>query len=154
MFEDGEMDFVISRHNLEHYQDYIKALKEWTRILRPGGLMGVITPDHDYKDTIRLDPTHYHVFTQDSMKQLFGLLPGLEIAHVGMAIPFWSIMVIVRRTPVAEQYSYVGDYNDRESGRCRRRMDRCRHTGGRLDHRSRRIRRHWCPQARSQGRSR
>src|SRR4030067_1933981 len=37
MFKDQELDFVISRHNLEHYVDVIKTLIEWKRVLKIGG---------------------------------------------------------------------------------------------------------------------
>ena len=31
MFRDGELDYVVSRHNLEHYIDIVKTLLEWRR---------------------------------------------------------------------------------------------------------------------------
>ena len=40
MFADGELDFVVSRHNLEHYVDVVKTLQEWARVTRPGGTGG------------------------------------------------------------------------------------------------------------------
>ncbi len=124
MFENGALDFVISRHNLEHYQDYIKALLEWTRVLKPGGLLGIVAPDHEWVDTIRLDPTHYHVFTQDSLKRLFGLLPQLKLIHAGISAPLWSIMAIVQKTPTENQYDYLRAFNFRESEMCLARKER------------------------------
>ncbi len=118
MFETGQIDFVIARHNLEHYQDHVKALLEWIRVLKPGGLIGVITPDHDWVDTIRLDSTHYHVFTKKSLARLFGLLPEIETAHVGIAAGRWSVMAIARKTPADGGYDYLARYNQRESDRC------------------------------------
>jgi len=123
MFETGQLDFVIARHNLEHYQDHVKALLEWTRVLKPGGMIGVITPDHDWVDTIRLDSTHYHVFTKRSLERLFGLLPGIETAHVGIAAERWSIMAIARKTPEDRCYDYLAHYNQRESDRCQARAE-------------------------------
>ena len=37
MFGDGELDYVVARHNLEHYVDVVKTLCEWRRVLKPGG---------------------------------------------------------------------------------------------------------------------
>ncbi|MDH4180124.1 MAG: methyltransferase domain-containing protein, partial [Armatimonadota bacterium] len=34
---DQSLDFVVSSHVLEHFPDPIKALKEWYRVVRPGG---------------------------------------------------------------------------------------------------------------------
>ena len=41
---DNCVDFVISSHVIEHFPDPIKALKEWRRIVRPGGYIYVIGP--------------------------------------------------------------------------------------------------------------
>jgi ubiquinone/menaquinone biosynthesis C-methylase UbiE len=42
---DGSLDFVIANHLLEHVPDPIGALKEWYRILRPGGTLFLALPD-------------------------------------------------------------------------------------------------------------
>lgn len=41
---DCSVDFVISSHVLEHFRDPIKAIKEWLRVVKPGGLVFVIFP--------------------------------------------------------------------------------------------------------------
>src|SRR5579864_2481738 len=41
---DSSVDFVISSHAIEHFPDPIKALKEWHRVVRPGGFIFVIAP--------------------------------------------------------------------------------------------------------------
>jgi glycosyltransferase involved in cell wall biosynthesis len=42
--EDSSVDFVISSHVIEHFPDPIKALKEWHRVVRPGGYLFVVAP--------------------------------------------------------------------------------------------------------------
>jgi SAM-dependent methyltransferase len=42
--EDNSVDFVISSHVMEHFAEPIKALKEWRRVVRPGGYIFVIAP--------------------------------------------------------------------------------------------------------------
>jgi SAM-dependent methyltransferase len=42
---DGELDYVVARHNLEHYVDVVKTLCEWRRVLKPGGVMAILVPD-------------------------------------------------------------------------------------------------------------
>ena len=42
---DSSLDFVIANHLLEHVPDPIGALKEWYRILRPGGTLFLALPD-------------------------------------------------------------------------------------------------------------
>jgi SAM-dependent methyltransferase len=39
-------DFVLSSHSLEHTANPIKALNEWTRVVKPGGALIVLLPDH------------------------------------------------------------------------------------------------------------
>jgi len=41
---DNSQDFVISSHVIEHFFDPIKALKEWLRVVKPGGYIFVIGP--------------------------------------------------------------------------------------------------------------
>jgi SAM-dependent methyltransferase len=43
-FQDNSVDFVLSSHVLEHFWDPIKTLKEWMRVVRPGGFIFMIIP--------------------------------------------------------------------------------------------------------------
>lgn len=40
----GEYDFLLSSHNLEHFANPIKALKEWQRVVKPGGYLIIVLP--------------------------------------------------------------------------------------------------------------
>jgi hypothetical protein len=46
-FKDQSLDYVISSHVVEHYFDPIKAMKEWYRIIKPGGYIFTIAPHID-----------------------------------------------------------------------------------------------------------
>ena len=41
---DESEDFIVSAHVIEHFPDPIKTLKEWYRIVRPGGYIFMIVP--------------------------------------------------------------------------------------------------------------
>lgn len=97
MFKDKEFDFVISRHNLEHYQDIVKTLQEWKRILKIGGILAAVLPDDRFINTIALDPTHKHVFTPESFERLLGLIGGFEIIKSEVVIPNWSFISVATR---------------------------------------------------------
>lgn len=97
MFADGELDYVVSRHNLEHYVDVVKTLQEWARVTRPGGTVAMIVPDERAGDTIFLDPTHKHAFTPESLERLVGLVDGLEAVRTEVVTPDWSFMLVARR---------------------------------------------------------
>jgi len=43
-FADGRLDFVISNHMLEHAGDPVQVLREWRRVLKPGGIMAFTAP--------------------------------------------------------------------------------------------------------------
>jgi SAM-dependent methyltransferase len=44
-FENDSLDFVYSSHLLEDYEDWIQPLREWTRVLKPGGNLIILVPD-------------------------------------------------------------------------------------------------------------
>lgn len=44
-FYDGQWDFVVSSHCLEHNWDTLGALKEWIRVVKPGGFVFTIFPN-------------------------------------------------------------------------------------------------------------
>ena len=102
MIADASLDYVVQRHNLEHYQDPVKALQEWKRVLKHGGLLGMVVPDDAVCDTIRLDKTHKHVFTRDSMERLLSLIGGFRIVHMGPLLHKWSFVCIAQRQSAAQ----------------------------------------------------
>lgn len=65
--EDGRYDFVHSSHCLEHLRDPAEGLKNWLRVVKPGGFVIVTIPDEDlyeqgvFPSTFNLD--HKHTFT-------------------------------------------------------------------------------------------
>ena len=44
-FKDESLDFVIANHLLEHLEDPISGLREFHRVLRPGGVLYLALPD-------------------------------------------------------------------------------------------------------------
>ncbi|GAB4196580.1 MAG: hypothetical protein OHK0022_14240 [Roseiflexaceae bacterium] len=44
-FRDGVLDFVFSSHLLEDFEDTEPVLREWLRVLRPGGRLVLFCPD-------------------------------------------------------------------------------------------------------------
>ncbi len=43
-FKDNTWDFVINSHVIEHFYDPVKSIKEWLRVIKPGGLVYMIVP--------------------------------------------------------------------------------------------------------------
>jgi SAM-dependent methyltransferase len=97
MFADDSLDFVVARHNLAHYHDPVRTLREWKRVLRPGGRIGVVVPDHDKVDTYALDPTHTCHFTRDSLAQLAQQVGELQVRKLDVCVPNWSLVGIFEK---------------------------------------------------------
>jgi len=54
---DRQYDFVLSSHNLEHFANPVKALKEWQRISRPHGGLILALPNYRFTFDHRRAPT-------------------------------------------------------------------------------------------------
>lgn len=46
-FKDNTCDFVLASHVLEHCHDLISTIKEWLRVVKPGGMVFIIFPHKD-----------------------------------------------------------------------------------------------------------
>lgn len=55
--DDQSYDFVLSCHCLEHISNPIRALKEWTRVVKPGGAIIIVLPDYRYTFDWKRQPT-------------------------------------------------------------------------------------------------
>jgi SAM-dependent methyltransferase len=67
--QSDSFDLVIARHVLEHVAAPLDVLAEIHRVLRPGGVVIIITP-HFSSSTSWTDPTHRHHFTSRSFDYL------------------------------------------------------------------------------------
>ncbi len=62
-FADGSFDRLVSHHLVEHLDDLPAALREWRRVLRPGGSLAICTPNRLYPSPrIFDDPGHVHIY--------------------------------------------------------------------------------------------
>ena len=89
-FHDHSLDYVLASHVLEHVANPVRALAEWYRVVRPGGIIYLIVPDRrttweharslttvdhmldDYvRGTTAVDPTHIDEFVFQADWSLF-----------------------------------------------------------------------------------
>lgn len=117
-FGDAAYDAVIARHVLEHHPDTLTVLREWARVLKPGGVLVVVCPDqHAYPgNTVHLDPTHYAAFTPG---QLAALVPhaGFVDVSIDQCVPQWSF--ILRATRRAEPKSEPAEAEPEQAKRAK-----------------------------------
>jgi len=78
-FETHSQDFVFSSHLLEHLEDYAAALKEWWRVIRPGGHLVLYLPHKDLYPRIGqpgANIDHKHDFEPADIKAAMYDIPG------------------------------------------------------------------------------
>ena len=85
-FKDNSLDYVLSSHVIEHFFDPVKALREWHRVVRPGGYIFIIAPHMERTFDRHREPTpvqelldrsagkvrlsdYVHPLNQDALKQ-------------------------------------------------------------------------------------
>jgi SAM-dependent methyltransferase len=93
--KDAAFDFVYSSHTLEHMVDPVAALRNWWRVLKPGGHLLLYIPHRDLyekKESLpsRWNDDHKHFFlldresppdTRDIRKLIGEALSGFEIVY-------------------------------------------------------------------------
>ena len=73
MFPDGSVELIYAAHVLEHFsrKEYREALKEWYRLLAPGGILRLAVPD--FAACARL---YHEQGLRDGLTGLVGLIVG------------------------------------------------------------------------------
>lgn len=93
MFADNVLDYIVSRHTLEHFTNPKKALLEWKRVLKKGGKLGIVLPDEEKIRTIKLDPTHKQAFTMRIIQELIIDIGGFKISKLKPCTPTSFVVI-------------------------------------------------------------
>jgi SAM-dependent methyltransferase len=83
-FSSATQDFVFSSHLLEHIKEHEKALREWWRVLRPGGYLCLYLPHKDYYPNIGTagaNPDHVHDFHPDDIVAAMKKIGGWDLVE-------------------------------------------------------------------------
>ena len=105
---DGAFDMIYFNHVLEHVPDDAAALSEIARILAPGGVVILGTPNegvafwrlaYALQPSIRKQTDHVNFYTADSLGTLCeeAGLSIMEITHIGWGVPHWRLDALLRR---------------------------------------------------------
>ena len=109
-FKDEELDYITSIHSFEHFDDQYSVLKEWLRVVKKGGIIGIVHPDVDYtkkqnpeidNDGLKQNPfnKHWHENNLETfIKQIEGWkeLP-FKVIDSGVACEYWSFYLIIEK---------------------------------------------------------
>lgn len=67
---DNTYDFVLSSHNLEHFANPLKAVAEWKRVVKPGGVILLVLPDKRYTFDNKRNVTRFEHLLEDFTKNI------------------------------------------------------------------------------------
>jgi predicted SAM-dependent methyltransferase len=107
MFADGSFDTVFSSHTLEHIVDYKAALREWWRVIAPGGHLTLYLPHRDLYPRIGqpgANPDHKHDFAPEHI-----------VAAMREIAPDWTLLVNETRDQ-DDEYSFLQVYRREKAG--------------------------------------
>lgn len=105
-FRDESLDYVFSSHVLEDFEDTGAVVREWLRVLRPGGRLVLFLPDEQtYRAHCRRNgkkPNEHHVHDNFGLHHVKSCLPaGVEIEYERFPVGIYSFELVVRKTAQA-----------------------------------------------------
>ena len=96
---DNSLDYVFASHNLEHLKNWQNALKEWHRVLKPGGFLCLYLP-HPVVTMWKPGVNKQHVWAPDSLvlKEFLQSDLKMDIEPTG-ALPdgYLSFLVVAKK---------------------------------------------------------
>jgi SAM-dependent methyltransferase len=103
-FRDNSLDFVYSSHLLEDFPDTAAVLREWMRVLKPGGHLVILCPDeqrfraHCARTGQGLNPYHKHAdFSLAKVKAMMAEIGGNQIVHEKDPVHIYSWELVCRK---------------------------------------------------------
>lgn len=119
-FADKTMDYVFSSHVLEHIDDAKAVLREWWRVIKPGGYLVLYLPHALFYPNMGekgSNPDHRHDFLPDDVEALM----------FGMAYD----LVVREERGGGDEYSFLMVFQKLSGSRKRRSFEETRATGPR-----------------------
>jgi len=117
-YPSGHFDYIYSSHMLEELQDTMGVLKEWLRIIKPGGYLVLYQADEDLYWKLgdsRCNNAHKYHFKWDSLWTILQETdPSLELVHHDRhpELNEWSFELVVRKPSLIKeakpQYVFEG----------------------------------------------
>jgi ubiquinone/menaquinone biosynthesis C-methylase UbiE len=99
-FKERSFDAIVGQHLIEHLPDPDGALLEWRRVLRPEGVLVLITPNAAYPDPSHFeDSTHIHIFTPATLRSSLEHA-GFRVARLFTLFPYLGSSRLARASSI------------------------------------------------------
>ena len=109
-FRDGTLDFVFSSHVLEDFHDTEAVLREWLRVLKPGGRLIIFCPDenrfraHCSSTGQPYNTHHVHAhFSLGFVKDLLARIGNTRLVYENPEVDVYSWDLVVEKLVPAER---------------------------------------------------
>ena len=83
--KDSSYDFVYASHTIEHLPDPAEGIKNWFRVVKPGGYMILYLPHRDLYEKKKTLPSrfnhdhrHFFLIVRDELPDTIGIVPLIE----------------------------------------------------------------------------
>lgn len=106
-FENESLDYLVSFHCLEHHIEPLKVLKEWKRVVKKDGILGIAIPDITRNIKIKNGGhglnsgkghiKHLSMMTLEELIEMFKQLDLKILEYGDDADPEWSVYIIGRK---------------------------------------------------------
>lgn len=101
-FRDESVAFISCIHSFEHYDEPQNVLREWLRVLKVGGRIGIVVPDrHGMIPDLKLSTAHFFDYDAESLSALADTFDNrFTVLALDTLKNGWSIdMVLEKRAP-------------------------------------------------------
>jgi ubiquinone/menaquinone biosynthesis C-methylase UbiE len=108
----GSFDIVVSFETIEHYDQHQDMMQEIKRVLKPGGLLIISSPDKLYYNDKPQFKNHLHVkeLYQDEFELLLkGYFNNISFLQQRS---FWGSIIIPQSGPATDAKMYIGNYDE------------------------------------------
>ena len=103
-FRDGVLDYIYSSHLLEDFPDTETVLREWLRVLKPGGNLIIFCPDeqiyreHCQRTGQMYNENHKHAdFSLQKIKATLQKIGGVKFIHENPLVDIYSWELVAQK---------------------------------------------------------